>query len=242
MEETTAPDTDTSSVSARLLEAAHSVSNTPDPFASITLADIAARIDKPESSILYQIEPRGDVDALTIFRQLAYVRVVERFDTGIGRSTHEAVLAALASRVTMPQAFAAMCAAIALQFRTDPATPYLLGARARSESNPALAATIDSVWERLTSNLVDLIQLVLAANQQHLDHRTTPSLVSWLAPRLLPVGRKPNSSCTSITQSLKSMEHPLNRPDSCFGPGSDAVLQKPLQHELDGEQHDRASA
>ncbi len=168
MEETTAPDTDTSSVSARLLEAAHSVSNTPDPFASITLADIAARIDKPESSILYQIEPRGDVDALTIFRQLAYVRVVERFDTGIGRSTHEAVLAALASRVTMPQAFAAMCAAIALQFRTDPATPYLLGARARSESNPALATTIDSVWERLTSNLVDLIQLVLAANQQHL--------------------------------------------------------------------------
>ncbi len=169
MNDTSVSGPDKESVRTRLLEAARSISNTPDPFVSITLADIAARIDKPESSILYQIEPRGDADSLTVFRQLAYARVVERFNTGIGRPTHEAVVAALASRMTMPQTFAAMCAAFALQFRTDPATPYLLGARARSESNPALAATIDSVWETLTSNLVDLIQLVLAANQQHLD-------------------------------------------------------------------------
>ena len=153
----------------RLLEAAHSDSETPDPFASITLADIAARIGKPESSILYQVEPRADTDALTVFRQLAYVRVVERFDTGIGRPTHEATIAALSAGKSIPQILAILCKAVALQFRLDPSTPYLLGSRTRMESNPDLAAAVDQAWTKFTSNLVDLIELTLAANRQKAD-------------------------------------------------------------------------
>ncbi len=174
MEDTLAPGADSgqaadNSVRARLLEAAHSVSDTPDPFASITLADIAAQIGKPESSILYQVEPRDGADALTVFRQLAYVRVVERFDVAIGHPTHEAVVTALSAGKSVPQILAILCEAVALQFRLDPSTHYLLGSRTRMESNPDLAAAVDQVWTKFTSNLVDLIELILAANRQKVD-------------------------------------------------------------------------
>lgn len=160
---------DTEESRARLLAAAKASSTTPDPFASITMADIAARIDKPESSILYLVEPEGDADALVIFRRRAYVRVVERFEVQVGRVAHGELVTSLTAGDSVPQILGRFCSKIAEQFLQDPSTPYLLGSVARTSSNPSLNEVTQQTWSDFTSNIVDMIELIVATNGQRVE-------------------------------------------------------------------------
>lgn len=182
-----------SALRERLLQSALEGSGPPDPFAHIPMLTIAGHLGEAESSLLYQVDTSDGSDPLSAFRALAYVRTIERFRSSVGVGARGRVVESLVRGDALPEVLAQFFAALSEQFESDPSTRYLLGVVARFASVAGLEEAARQAWLELSSEVNDVVALVVAAHGQtllldraHMDELVAVSITGgWVQENLV---------------------------------------------------------